>query len=125
MMQEDSHITVPMRTTSTIPVRYVYVGELKPVPYLIGDDMAVSATAPVSMTAEHAEALVGLGALAIPWATIWAWLQAYGWPLLLQLLAVLLPLLKAGKFPSMAELVAYAEQVLAALKAGQPIPTAP
>ena len=61
-------------------------------------------------------------ALAIPWQMIWQWLVAYGFPLVTQLLAILLPLILGQKTVDWGKVETYGLSVLQALEAGQPIP---
>ena len=79
------------------------------------------------MEYEALEFLHGLPSTLIPWPTILAWLTQYGWPIVQQVLAVLLTLLPLilAKRISVADALKWAEEALIALASGQPMPPTP
>ena len=61
--------------------------------------------------------LEGAAKTSLPWAQIWQWIVTYGWPIVEQILAALLPLLLGGKLDPV--VINWVTGALAAVKSGK------
>jgi hypothetical protein len=87
------------------------------------DERTLTMAHPLTATKPDHQAIVQT-AQAIPWPQILAWLETYGFTMVIQVFQLVLPLL-SGKKIDVAKIIQWVQDALVALASGLPMPPLP